>query len=64
MSFHDHHCVCGSRRKPADALLCGTCLAVAAPTDLSTYDNGHNRPERRRAAAIRLLARARRRRRP
>ena len=62
MSYHDHHCVCGSRRKPTDALLCGTCRAVAEPAELAVYGDKRNRPERRRAAAIRLLARARRRR--
>jgi len=61
MAYSDTKCVCGSK-KLTDSLLCAECCAKADVQDMRAYsDSVTFGRDFRRAAAIRLLAFARRR---
>lgn len=61
MSYDNTHCPCGGK-KMTETMLCPECeVAVAGTFDRQEMDNPHASFEKRRNAAIRVLAVARRR---
>ena len=61
MAYHDTQCPCGDRKLP-DTMLCDQCVnAFAALPDFAVCAEEAYGFDERRAAAIRLLAKARRR---